>query len=99
MAVLKSRLRQIEIKLKLQLDVRKEEPQYIYLLDLPKETVIEAFAVLKEATGGNQCLLSAAQRTTATQEELEDLDLLSPEQCYDLLLDQRMRHREEQASE
>jgi len=56
------------------LDVWKEEPQYIDLLDLLKETVIGAFAVLKEATRGNQCLLSAGQRTAATREELEALD-------------------------
>jgi hypothetical protein len=38
--------------LKQQLAVWKEEPQYIDLFDLLKETVIGAFAVLKEATRG-----------------------------------------------
>ena len=94
MTGLESRLKQIEDKLKLQMGVWKEEPLYIDLLDLPKETVIDTFDVLKEATGGYQCMVSQDEKTAAGQDELNALDLLSPEQYYDLLVSQRAQEIE-----
>ena len=89
MSGLESRLRQIEDKLKLQLKAPKEEPQYLDLLELPQETVVDTFRVLKEATGGYQCLFRREQDPPVSLEELNELQQLTPEQFYASLKLQR----------
>ena len=88
MSGLENRLRQIEDKLKMQLEMSKGEPQYLDLLELPQETVVDTFRVLKEATGGYQCLVVREQIATADQED-NDLDELTPEQLYNILKPQQ----------
>jgi len=63
----------------------KYERQYLNLLDFPKETVIGALGVLKDA-GGYQLMLSPEVLETVSEEELNALNNLTPGQLYDLMV-------------
>lgn len=89
MAGLEIRLRQLEGKFKLQLKTSQEEPQYLDLLEFPQEMVLETFRILKETTGGYRCLFRREQVTAVSQEELNKLDQLTPEQLYNILKPQQ----------
>jgi len=82
---LEQRLRNIEERLKRQMRGTKCEPQYIDLLDLPKEMIVETFRILKESTQGCQCMLKLDQIEGANSSEYIPFDQFTPEQLYDLM--------------
>jgi hypothetical protein len=73
MAGLESRLKQIETKLRMQTANSMSGPKYIHLLDLPKETVIGAFGVIRDATQG-QCILKLDRNESINQDEYVSFD-------------------------
>ena len=81
------RLRQIENRLKRQPGGHKYEPEYMDLLDLPKETVIDTLGVLKDA-GGYQLMFRQEQVAMVSKDELNALNKLTPGQFYEMMLTQ-----------
>jgi hypothetical protein len=88
-AGLESRLKKIEGRLNMQSKYPATEPEFIDLLDLPKDTVIGALGILKDATGGFQCMLKQDQIERASSNQFVTLDQLTPDQFYSLMLAQR----------
>jgi hypothetical protein len=84
MVGIETRLKQIEIVLWSRVGISVKEPEFIDLLDLPKETVIGAFGVLKEAMQG-QCMLRLDPSENGRQAEYIPFDQFTPEQIYDLM--------------
>jgi hypothetical protein len=79
---LAQRLRQIEKKLKPPPESPKEQP--MRLRDIPKETIVGAFAVLRDV-GGYELGLGAYYRQQASEEEIAALNQLSPGEFYDMM--------------
>lgn len=88
MAGLKNRLRQVEMRFKTQIGNRVTKPEFINLFDLPRETVIGAFDVLKDAMLG-QGMLKLDRSESTNQTEYISFDQFMPEQLYDLMKAER----------
>jgi len=91
---LEQRLRQIEKILKPLPEVSIYKPEYIDLLDLPKETVIAAFGILKDA-GGYQLMFRKEQVAMVSEDERNSLNNLTPDQFYEMMLTQRPEGKQE----
>ncbi|MGA9047684.1 MAG: hypothetical protein WB588_01700 [Dehalococcoidia bacterium] len=83
---LEQRLKRIEIKLSQQPE-KIGQPGCRTIFDLPKETVVGAFAIHKELFGGYHLILEE----NPTEDDIERyaaLNQLEPEQFYDLMVRQ-----------
>jgi len=78
---LEQRLRQIEIRLKQQQRVMHDEP---HLLNIPKETEIEAFGIIKDA-GGYQLMFRPEEVAMMSKDEISELNQLTPVQFYEMI--------------
>ena len=81
---LEQRLRQIEIRLKQQQRVPHDEPQCKDLLNIPKETEIEAFGIIKDA-GGYQLMFRPEEVAMMSKDEISELNQLTPVQFYEMI--------------
>jgi hypothetical protein len=81
---LEQRLRRIELILSL-CPENASRPECRTILDLPKETVVEAFAIHKELFGGYHLIL-AENPTAEDIERLSIINELMPEEFYDLMV-------------
>ena len=86
---LEQRLRQIEKIMKLLPEPDSQEPMYLDLLELPKETVIEAFGILKDA-GGYQLMFKREQIANTSENEISELNKLTPGQFYEMMVTQKL---------
>ncbi len=78
------RLKHLEDRLERQAACTKSEPRH---MEIPRETVIAAFDMLKDVGGGSyQYLLSPDELAAITKEELDELNQLTPAQLYDLMI-------------
>ena len=84
---LEQRLRLIEGKLRLKRRGAKSNPP-MTMLDLPKETVIGGFGILKDM-GGYQLMYTQEQLAAASKDEIDELNKLTPTQFYELMLMRR----------
>ena len=62
------------------------------LLNIPKETVIAAFGIIKDA-GGYQLMFKQEQVAMASKDELNELNMLTPGQFYEMMVTQRLEGR------
>jgi len=81
---LDKRLKEIERVLKARIHT-VTEPQYFDLRELPKETWIEALSIIKSA-GGYQFMFRPEEVEKWSEEEIRELNQLTPEEFYFLMI-------------
>ncbi len=80
--MLEHRIRQLERTLRA---ATSPAPAVKHYLDIPKETVIAAFGVLRDA-GGYHYMLAPEDLKSISQEEIDAINKLTPEELYDTLV-------------